>query len=117
MALHPDQTILGAVQLGTCAEADEVNPYQSDDKKRYLGWEQGHKRAIANFQQEQQWDNLSLFRKLMCKIGIHKYSLKRIPGRPHIDPKSGNIDRRDPIVKKYTCVYCDDVYFIGLGRF
>lgn len=61
--------------------------------------------------------NPSLIRRIVCKIGFHKYSLKYIPGRPHINPKTGNIDRRDPIIEKYTCIYCDDTYFLGLGRF
>ncbi len=114
MPLHPDQTILGAVQIGTCADVSAVNPYEPKDKKRYLGWEQGHERAIKEYQQQQKYNNLSLFRKAMCIIGFHKHSLKLIPGRPHINPKTGNIDKRDPIIKKYTCVYCDDVCFIGL---
>lgn len=113
MTLHPNQTILGAVQLGTCADLNTTNPYEPEDKKRYLGWEEGHQRAIKEHQQQQKY-NPSFFRSVLCKIGFHQYSLRRIPGRPHINPKTGNIDRRDPIIKKYTCVFCNDVYFIGL---
>ena len=109
MSLHPNQAILGAVQLGFCADLETANPYEPEDKKRYLGWEQGHKRAIEEHRQRQKYDNLSLFRKVLCGIGIHKYNLTHVPGRPHIDPKTGNIDRRDPIIKKYTCVYCEYV--------
>lgn len=111
--LHPDQAILGAVQLGACADLNETNPYEPEDKKRHLGWKQGHSRVIEEHRQYRRWDNVSWFRKILCRIRIHRYTLKRIPGRPHIDPKTGNIDRRDPIIKKYTCV-CGDVYFLGL---
>jgi len=114
MALHPDQMILGAVQLGRCASLDDTNPYEPKDKKRYFGWQQGHESAIEEYRQQQKYNNAPSFRKILCKIGWHKYSLKHIPGRPHIDPKTSNIDRRDPIIEKYTCVYCNDVYFTGL---
>lgn len=112
--LHPNQVILGAVQLGACADLNDVNPYKPEDKKRYLGWEQSHLRVVEEHRQRQIWDNASWFRKILCTIGIHRHSLKRIPGRPHID-KTGKIDRRDPIIEKYTCV-CGDVYFLGLGN-
>lgn len=115
MTLHPDQVILGAVQEGTCADVNDANPYEPEDKKRFLGWEQGHKRAIEEYEQQQKHDSLSLSRTIKCKLGFHNYILKKIPGRPHIDPK-GTITRRDPIIKKYTCVYCDNVYFLGLGN-
>lgn len=113
MVLHPDQTILEAVQLGTCAAPDDTNPYKPEDKKRFLGWEEGHKRSIEEHEREQKYNSLSFFRKIKCKIGFHKYKLKRISGRPHINPKTHSIDRRDPIIKKYTCIYCDETYFIG----
>lgn len=111
--LHPNQEILGAVQLGACADLNDTNPYEPDDKKRYAGWEQGHSNVIEEHRHRQEWDNVSWFRKIMCKVGFHKHRLKRIPGRPHIDPKTGNIDRRDPIIEKYTCL-CGDIYFLGL---
>ncbi len=113
MVLHVDQTILGAVQLGECANLNDTNPYEPTDRKRYLGWQEGHKRVIAEHQQWQKHNNLSLFRKIMCKTGFHKYSLKRIPGRPHIDSKTGNINGRDSVIKKYTCD-CGAVCFEGL---
>lgn len=100
MALHPDQTILGAVQEGACASPNDTNPYEAEDKKRYLGWQQGHESAIKEYQQQQRYSNISLFRKILCKIGWHKYNLTRVPGRPHINPKTSNIDRRDPILLK-----------------
>lgn len=111
--LQPSQVILGAVQLGACADLDDINPYEPEDKKRYLGWEQGHSRVIKEHRQQQIRDSASWFRKIMCRIGFHKHHLKRIPGRPHIDPETGNVDKRDPIIEKYTCV-CGDIYFIGL---
>jgi len=117
MGLHPNQEILGAVQLGTCAGINDTNPYQPEDKKKYFGWKQGHERAIENHQEYLRWKNAPWYRKAMCKIGAHKYSLKRIPGRPHIDPKTGNIDGRNPIIKKYTCIYCPDTRFVGLGGY
>ncbi len=112
--LHPNQEILGAVQLGACADLSDVNPYEPEDKKKYLGWQQGHSRVIEENQLQQKRVGSSWFRKLMCKLGIHKYNLKRVPGRPHINPQTGNIDRRDPIIEKYTCICCSDVYFLGL---
>ena len=114
--LHPNQEILGAVQEGTCAEFGNTNPYEPEDKKRYLGWEQGYKNVVREHKEQQEWANTSRWQKLKCRLGFHKYILKKIPGRPHINPK-GEIDRRDPIIKKYTCICCNDVYFIGLGRF
>lgn len=114
MVLHPNQEILSAVQLGTCADLNEENPYKPRDKKRYLGWQQGHERVIEEHRLQRQRNDTSWFRKIMCKIGFHKHKLKRIPGRPHIDTQTGNIDRRDPIIEKYTCV-CGDIYFLGLS--
>lgn len=113
MSLHPNQTILSAVQLGMCSNPNDTNPYEPEDKKKHLGWEQGHERVVEEHQRQQKYNKLPLSRKILCKIGIHKYSLSRIPGRPHVNPKTGNIDRRDPIIKKYTCD-CGDVYFLGL---
>ncbi len=120
MSLQPNQEILGAVQEGECSEIDEVNPYAAEDKRKYLGWEAGHERMVAEIAQEEKWGNLSWYRKLRCRLGIHKYKMKRVRGRPHINPKlegPSKIDGRDPVVKKYTCIFCGDVYFIGLGRF
>jgi len=111
--LHTDQVILGAVQLGACADLNDVNPYKTEDKKRYLGWQQGHSRVIEENRHQQEWEKVSWIRRVKCKIGLHQHRLKRIPGRPHIDPKTGKIDRRDPIIEKYTCI-CGDVYFLGL---
>jgi hypothetical protein len=116
MGVHPNQVILGAVQVGACAALDEANPYKPEDEQRYLGWEEGHKRVVEEYYQQQRYNNASLFRKFLCSVGLHNYRLKRIPGRPHIDAKTGNIDRRDPIIKKYTCGCCGDVYFVGLGN-
>ena len=112
--MNVDQIILGAVQEGVCAELGSTNPYKPEDKKQHAGWEQGHKRAIEDHRQREKYTSLSWFRKAKCKIGLHRYNLSKIPGRPHINPKTGDIDRRDPIIEKYTCVYCGDVYFIGL---
>lgn len=114
MTLHPNQKILFAVQLGACSGLHGTNPYEPEDKKMFLGWEQGHSRVIKEHEEQQKWANASFFRNILCKVGIHKHALKRVPGRPHINPKSGDIDRRDPIIEKWTCVYCPDVYFIGL---
>ena len=116
MTLHPHQEILGAVQEGTCSEPNDINPYKPEDVKKYCGWKQGYENAVKDHKLQQKIDGLSLLDKLKCRIGIHKYKLKRIPGRPHINPKTGKIDRRDPIIKKYTCVRCNDTYFIGLNR-
>ena len=115
MTLRVDQTILGAVQQGTCAELGDVNPHKPEDKKRFLGWEQGYKNVVREHNLQQRLNNRSLCRRFLCCIGIHKYRLKLVPGRPHIG-KGGNIDRRDPIVKKYICIYCDDTYFVGRMR-
>ncbi len=112
--LHVNQDILGAVQLGACSAIDDTNPYEPEDKKRYLGWKQGHKRAVEERQQQKRWSDSSWFCKLMCKLGIHRCALTRVPGRPHIDWNTGLIDRRDPIISKYTCVCCGDVHFEGL---
>ena len=112
--LHPNQVILGAVQLGICSEINDANPYEPEDDKRQLGWKQGHSRVIEEHQQYQRWDKASWLRKILCKVGFHKYHLKRIPGRPHIDPKTSNIDRRDLIIEKYICI-CGDIYFSGLS--
>ena len=109
-----DQIILGAVQEGMCAKPNEVNPYSPSDKKQFMGWEQGHKTAIKDYQQREKYANLSWFCKLKCLIGRHRYHLTKIPGRPHIDPKTRSIDRRDPIIEQYVCVYCDKTYFINL---
>ena len=114
MGLHPNQTILSAVQEGTCSAIDDINPYETGDKKRYLGWQQGHENVTREHQQQQKYNESSLLRRLLCKIGLHKYQCKHIPGRPHINPKTGEMDRRDPIIKKYTCICCDYTYFVGL---
>jgi len=47
-------------------------------------------------------------------MGLHEYTLKKIPGRPYIDNEKGLITARDPIIKKYTCIYCDNTFFKGL---
>ena len=115
MSLHPNQIILGAVQEGKCSNIDDINPYEISDKKRYMGWEQGHKTTIKEYKEQQKYNNLSFFRKVICKMGFHKYKLKCVPGRPHINPITNNIDRHDPIIKKYKCIYCSATYFIGLN--
>ncbi len=113
--IHVDQDILGAVQKGTCAEPNDTNPYEVTDIKRFEGWKQGHKSAVAEQEQIQKWESTSLFRKILCKVGIHKDRLTKIPGRPHI--KAGKIVSRDSIIKKFTCIHCDNVHFIGRFRF
>lgn len=112
-SLHPNQIILGAVQEGRCAELSDINPYTLEDRKRRLGWEQGHYRSIKEHERCQRYANLSWFRKVLCKLGVHKHILKLVPGRPHINRQTGAIDRRDPVIKRYTCD-CGDVFFVGL---
>ena len=114
MSLHPNQIILGAVQIGKCSDINDINPYNISNKKKYMGWEQGHETVIKEYKEQQKYNNLSFFRKFLCKIGFHKYSLKCIPGRPHINSINNNIDRRDPIIKKYKCIYCPATHFIDL---
>ncbi len=114
MVLHVNQDILGAVQKGECSELNDTNPYEAEDIKRFEGWKQGHKRVVAEQEQIQKWNATSFFRKILCKIGIHKDKLSKIPGRPHI--KDGKIVSRDSIIKKFTCIHCDNVHFIGRFR-
>ena len=114
MSLHVNQTILGAVQEGRCSKLGDVNPYEPDDKKRYLGWEQGHKSVLQAHEERQRYKNSPWYRKVLCKLGIHNYSVSYIPGRPHINPQTGNIIGRDPIITKYTCVCCSYDYCVGL---
>ena len=109
-----DQAILGAVQEGICANINDTNPYNPDDKKKYIGWDQGHKTAIRDHQQRENYAEHSWFRKLLCKLGKHRGFVTKIPGRPHIDYKTGNIVSRDPIITKYTCSCCGEVRFINL---
>ena len=116
MTLHVDQTILSAVQQGTCAEFGKTNPYKPENKKRFLGWEQGYENVIKGHEHQQKIQICSFYRRFLCCIGIHKYHLKLIPGRPHINPQTRDIDSRDPIIKKYVCIYCDETYFIGLDE-
>ena len=106
------QEIVAVIQEGRCSGVNGTNPYAPEDRKRYLGWEYGHERTVTEHRQKQQHDDLPLWRKLLCKIGFHEYALKRVPGRPHI--KNNRIVGRDPIIKKYSCVYCPAVYFVGL---
>ena len=47
----------------------------------------------------------------------YKWQIDHIIPKKYIDTETGKIDGRDPIIKKYTCIYCDDTYFIGMGRF
>lgn len=105
--LQPDQTILGAVQIGTCSDINDANPYEKKDSERYMGWEEGHNRAVEIHRLQEKWAALPLYRKILCKLSFHKYRVKLIPGRPHIG-SGGNIDRRDPIIKRYICIYCEE---------
>ncbi len=114
MVLHVNQTILGEVQIGRCSGLDDVNPYEPQDRKRYLGWEQGHKTMIESHRQHKKHKAMPWYRKILCQIGVHKYTLKLIPGRPRIGFQTGLSIGRDPIIKKYVCD-CGDTYFIGLG--
>ncbi len=114
MGLHPNQEILGAVQQGMCSQVDDANPFEATDTKRFMGWQQGHDRMARGSRQQQEYDNLSWWRKAKCWAGFHVYNLTRVPGRPHINPVMGNIDRRDFIIKKYSCAYCPATFFIGL---
>lgn len=117
MSLSVDQTILGAVQEGTCAEIDAVNPYSMEDKKRYFGWKEGHEGAVKDYNQQKKYDSLTSWQKFKCWLGIHEYTIKKLPGRPHIDNATGDIISRDPIVKKYTCIYCNDSFLVGVLDF
>ncbi len=115
MGLHVNQDILGAVQRGECSEPNDKNPYEVTDLKRFEGWKQGHKSVVTEQEQMQRWGKTPLLRKVLCKVGIHKDKLQKIPGRPHI--KAGKIVARDPVIKKFTCIYCGNVHFIGRFRF
>ena len=112
MTIHCDQVILRTVQEGTCANVNDTNPYSPDDKKKHLGWDQGHKTAIRDHQQRENYTKHSWFRKLMCKLGKHRGFVTKIPGRPRI--VNGDIVSRDPIITKYTCSCCGEVRFINL---
>ena len=112
MVVHCDQIILGAVQEGTCADIDAINPHTPDDKKKYIGWDQGHKTAIRDHQQRENYAEHSWFRKLLCKLGKHRGFVTKIPGWPRI--VNGNIVSRDPIITKYICSCCGEVRFINL---
>jgi hypothetical protein len=105
--LHPNQDILGAVQEGRCSGLSDANPYEPDDKKRYLGWEEGHKAVIKNHKLQIKWNGLPWYRKLLCKIGFHDYRYKLVPGRPHYNPQTRQIDRRDPIIRVPICKHCE----------
>ncbi len=107
------QAIIGTIQEGRCADIAETNPYVHEDQKKRLAWEYGHESTVKEHQQQQRHDSLSVWRKLLCKVGLHKYNLKRVPGRPHI--KDNEIVGRDPIINKYTCIYCPATYFVGLN--
>ena len=107
------QAIIGTIQEGRCADISDTNPYSPEDKKKHLAWGYGHERTVGEHEQQQKYACLPFWRKALCKIGLHKYTLKRIPGRPRI--KDNEIVGRDPIINKYTCIYCPAVYFVGLN--
>ena len=113
MGLQPNQVILGAVQQGKCSDPDDINPFDIADRKRHAGWEQGHKSMVADLVMRQKYNDVPVWQKIKCKIGLHKYNLSHVPGRPHI--RNNRIIGRDPIIKKYTCIHCPAVYFVGLS--
>lgn len=113
MSLHVNQEILGAVQQGQCSELNDENPYSQEDKKKFAGWKEGHSEVVARQAKLQKYLKFSGWRHFLCAIGFHKYYPKLVPGRPKV--RGCKIVGRDPLIKKFVCSCCSDVYFIGLA--
>jgi len=110
--MNCDPQILEAVKDGEGSNLGDVNPYidldQSvqDNLRKVAGWDAGYKLARQQENDMARWSRLSLFRKMLCTLDLHKeVFVGNMSGRPHLD-RSGTIVGRDAPRKIYDCAYC-----------